>query len=237
MRVILASSSTYRRELLERLRLEFEHYSPEIDESSLPGEPPTQLVARLAREKARAVAARAYPRSPGIRPADAGAVVIGSDQMSVLDGRALGKPGGFDQNVEQLMNASGRTVEFLTALCVLHAPAVDEADAAPVNPESEVPPATPNQGIGEQVSGVLPWERTVVVPFEVTFRALTRAEVERYVQLERAYDCAGGFRCEGLGIALFERMRGDDPTSLIGLPLIELSSMLRELGVDPLRGA
>ncbi|MGC9457168.1 MAG: Maf family protein [Halothiobacillaceae bacterium] len=188
--LILASSSPYRRDLLARLGLPFDCIRPEVDETARPGESPEALVVRLARAKA-AVVARACP----------GRLVIGSDQVAVLDGQILGKPGGHEQARRQLQAASGRTVRFLTGLCLLT-----------------------DQGPGE----------CDLVPFDVRFRSLTDREIEAYLQRERPYDCAGSFKSEGLGVMLFESMTGEDPTALIGLPLIRLCAMLRAVGVDPL---
>lgn len=191
MRLVLASTSRYRQELLARLGLPFDTVAPGVDETRLPGEAAEHLAARLARAKAAAV-----------RSSFPDAVIIGSDQVAVLGETVLGKPGTVEANVRQLAAASGRRVVFLTGLCVL-APS---------------PPA----------------EQCAVVSYEVTFRRLDRARIERYVALDSALDCAGGFRSEGLGVALFESMRGDDPTALIGLPLIRLSEMLVRVGLDPL---
>lgn len=184
--LILASTSRYRRELLGRLGLPFEAVAPGVDEIAQAGESPRSLAQRLAREKARAVAAR-Y----------SGAVVIGSDQAADLGGLTLGKPGTAARAFEQLRACSGREVVFHTAVCVT-APARELEFA----------------------------DRTVV-----RFRELTDAEIERYVERERPFDCAGSFKSEGLGAALFEGIRNDDPTALIGLPLIALARALRELGL------
>ena len=190
-RLILASTSIYRRDLLARLGLAFDTVSPEVDEAPTPGEDADTLAARLAREKAHAVARR-YPE----------AVVIGSDQVASLDGEIIGKPGNKVCNIEQLSKASGRTVTFSTAVAVC------------------------------QWGAAL--ERHCVVPFNVHFRPLGRAEIEAYVDREPAFDCAGGFKAEGLGISLFERLEGEDPTALIGLPLIALTTRLRDFGIDAL---
>lgn len=187
--IVLASSSPYRRNLLERLGLEFACIFPAVDERPLEGETPRLTAARLAELKARSVASRA-----------GGALVIGSDQVAVRDGQPLGKPGGRAANIAQLIAASGQWVEFLTAVCLL-------------NPASE----------DCQVD---------VVQYSVEFRPLSRSQIEFYVDHERPFDCAGGFKAEGLGIALFRRMRGDDPTALIGLPLIRLARMLEKEGVE-----
>jgi len=187
-RLVLASTSAYRRTLLERLNLPFECVVPNVDETSLPGESALALAQRLARSKAEAVAAR-YPES----------VVIGSDQVAVRGLDRLGKPGSVERCIEQLEHSSGREVEFLTAVHVVNGPAG--------NAESHV-------------------DRTVV-----RFRRLSRPEIERYVAADHPIDCAGGFKAESLGIALFERIESSDPTGLTGLPLIWLSHALRRAGI------
>lgn len=184
--LVLASTSRYRRELLQRLGLPFETDRPDVDESPLAGESPAATAARLARAKAGTVAAR--------RP---GAWVIGSDQVADLDGRPLGKAGGRDAALEQLLACSGRRVVFRTALCLLR-------DDAP-----------PKEAVDHT---------------EVVFRALGRDDILRYLDAEQPYDCAGSFKCEGLGITLFEAIHSRDPTALVGLPLIALSAALREAG-------
>ena len=189
--IVLASTSPYRRVLLERLRLRFTTASPLVDESRHPGESPQGLVMRLAESKARAVAG-AHPE----------ALVIGSDQVAVIEDDILGKPGGREQAIDQLARASGRTVVFCTGLCLLNA-ATGQA-------------------------------RTVCEPFQVRFRHLTSAQILGYIDRERPFDCAGSFKSEGLGIALFERLDGEDPNALIGLPLIRLVELLQAEGVDVL---
>ena len=190
--LILASTSRYRRELLERLRIPFRALSPETDETPLPGEAPAALAERLALAKARALAAR-FPD----------AVVIGADQVADVDGSAIGKPGDHARAVEQLRAMSGRTIVFQTALAVVRASA----------------------GFAEV--------RRVPVP--VRFRTLDDAEIEFYLRTEQPYDCAGSAKCETLGIALLEAIESDDPTALIGLPLIATCTLLRAAGLDPLR--
>lgn len=189
--LILASSSRYRRELLERLGVSFIQRAPAVDETPAAGESAASLVERLALAKALAVA-EVHPK----------ALIIGSDQVCVIGDSMLGKPGNRANAIGQLENASGRCVLFLTGLCVLNAR-----------------------------SGA---HQCVVEPFRVHFRTLTRAQIERYVDQERPYDSAGSFRSEGLGIALFERMDGDDPNALVGLPLIRLVAMLAAEGLDVL---
>jgi septum formation protein len=190
--LILASTSLYRAQLLERLRLPFQAVRPDIDESSLPDETPAALTERLAEHKARAVA----PRFDN-------ALIIGSDQVAVLGGDVLGKPGNRDAARGQLRRLSGRSVEFLTSLCVLET-------------------ATGSHMVEHVVTPVL-------------LRNLDVAEIDAYVDVEKPFDCAGSFKSEGLGIALFESIGGDDPNALIGLPLIRLCHMLRYFGLDPLR--
>ncbi len=190
-KIILASTSPYRRELLAKLGLPFECAAPGVDEAPLPGEAPPALAARLAEAKAWAVA-RGFP----------GGLIIGSDQVAGLDGEKLGKPMSRDNTIAQLRKASGRAVEFYTALCVAN-PATREA-------------------------------KTEVDCCTVVFRALSPAQIERYVDRDRPFDCAGGFKSEGLGIALFERIEGGDPNALVGLPLIRLTRMLEAFGVEVL---
>ncbi len=185
--LILASTSTYRRALLERLDLLFSTARPEVDELPLPGESPQILAERLAMAKAEAVLARSNDD----------VWVIGSDQVAELDGRPLGKPGHHAAAVEQLRSMSGREVRFLTALCI----------------------AGPD---GRRL-------RALDVT-TVRFRALDDDEIERYVTREQPLDCAGSFKSEGLGIALFEAIDSRDPTALIGLPLIATARLLREAG-------
>ncbi|NBQ86271.1 MAG: septum formation inhibitor Maf [Betaproteobacteria bacterium] len=186
--VILASTSRYRRELLERLRLPFRVESPEVDETPAPGESPKALALRLARAKAHAVAQR-HPQ----------AVVIGSDQVADLDGQALGKPGTHARAVGQLQRMRGQTVVFQTAVAVLCvATGYESVDLAAV---------------------------------KVRFRALSDAEIEAYLRAEQPYDCAGSAKSEGLGIALLDEIVNDDPSALVGLPLIRTARMLREAGI------
>ena len=190
--LILASTSRYRRELLERLRIPFQALAPETDETPLPGEAPAHLAERLALAKARALATR-FPE----------AVVIGADQVADVDGAAIGKPGTHERAVEQLRAMSGRTIVFQTALAVVRiATGFAEVRRAPV---------------------------------QVRFRTLSEAEIEFYLRTEQPYDCAGSAKCETLGIALLDAIDSDDPTALIGLPLIRTCALLRAAGLDPLR--
>ena len=186
--LILASTSPYRRALLERLGLPFAVANPETDETPLPDEAPEALSLRLSEAKARAVAAQ-FPD----------ALIIGSDQVATVDGKIYGKPGSHECAVAQLRELSGKTVNFYTALSLLDT-ATGLAD---------------NRG----------------VPTLVTFRRLAEIEIERYLNKEPAYNCAGSAKSEGLGISLLSRLHGDDPTALIGLPLIALCDMLRRQGV------
>jgi septum formation protein len=186
--VVLGSTSRYRRELLERLRIPFTVSAPGVDETPLPGEAPQALARRLALAKALAVAA--------LHP---DAVVIGSDQVADLAGQALGKPGEHARAVQQLRQMRGQTVVFQTALAVVClASGYEQVDLAEVR---------------------------------VVFRDLTDDEIEAYLQAEQPYDCAGSAKSEGLGIALLESIDNDDPTALIGLPLIRTARMLRQAGV------
>ena len=186
--IVLASSSSYRRKLLTRLQLPFSCHSPDIDEAALADESPEALVQRLAISKARKLAAD-YPHH----------LIIGSDQVAVLDGQIIGKPGDAAGALRQLSAASDRSVVFLTGLAVLD---------------------TRTQS--EQVD---------VVPFTVHFRQLSAVQIQRYIELEQPFDCAGSFKSEGLGVSLFRATEGDDATSLVGLPLIRLCDMLNACGV------
>lgn len=187
-RVVLASSSPYRRALLERILSGFESVAPDVDETPLDGEAPAALCLRLARSKAAAIADR-HPRS----------TVIGSDQVAVLEGRLCGKPGSRDAAVEQLLAARGLPMRFLTAICIIDGPDGTELVHTDVT--------------------------------EVRFRHFGRDLAERYVDRDRSWDCAGGFKAEGAGVILFERIESQDPTGIVGLPLIWLARTLEDLGV------
>lgn len=184
----LASTSRYRKALLEKLGLPFDCAAPDVDERPLAEESAQALVTRLARAKAQAIA---DGRDHGL--------IIGSDQVCVCDGRILGKPGTIDNAVAQLMAAQGRSVTFYTGLCVL--------DAA--------------TGQAHQL----------MEPFTVHFRTLDEAAIRRYVEAELPLDCAGSFKCEGMGIVLFQGLEGRDPNALIGLPLIGLIELLACHGI------
>jgi septum formation protein len=187
--IILASSSPFRRELLERLQLPFRGISPDIDESVGESETPTDYVQRLAQEKAAHIAAQ-YPA----------AAVIGSDQCAYLDGNILGKPGSHENALKQLQAARGREVVFYTGVSVqCAASGFSEVDC---------------------------------VEFRVGFRELSDAQLENYLKVEQPYNCAGSFKSEAYGISLFSYLSGDDPTALIGLPLIRLVAMLENAGVS-----
>ncbi|WP_114689387.1 Maf family nucleotide pyrophosphatase [Polynucleobacter necessarius] len=183
--LILASTSKYRRELLERLRIPFEVISPKVAETPLTGESTLDLALRLAHAKAAAVA-KEHPD----------AWVIGSDQVADLCGAAIGKPGNFESALAQLQLMRGQTVTFQTALCLM---------------KCEI-------------------QTTLCVPTEVTFRKLSDDVLENYLLAEESYDCAGSAKSEGLGISLLESIKSDDPTALIGLPLIALTGLLRDAG-------
>lgn len=187
-RLILASSSPFRRELLSRLMIPFEVAIPDIDETAEAGESSMHLVERLAVAKARAVADR-YPD----------ALVIGSDQVAVHDGAIVGKPYTHERAVEQLRTASGKTITLHTGLALI------------------------NSATGRVQSEV--------VPFRVLFRKLTEVQIENYLRKEQPYHCAGSVKSEGLGAALLERFDGEDPATLIGLPLIRLVRMLESEGI------
>lgn len=188
-RLILASSSKYRQELLSRLKIPFFSISPDIDETPLPDELPEQLALRLAIAKAQHIA-QAYPDQ----------VVIGADQVASLHGRPLGKPGHATAAQAQLQQLSGQTVSFFSAMAVV---------------------------LGSQV-------QSTVVPTHCVFRHLSDAAIARYIAIDQPFDTAGSAKAECLGIALMQSMHSSDPTSIIGLPLIELTKMLAQVGLDPL---
>lgn len=187
LKLILASSSPYRKIQLKQLQLEFRVQSPNIDETPMDSESPEQLVVRLARQKARAVA--------DIHPA---AVVIGSDQLAVFKGRVIGKPGTEENAVRQLQQFSGSSVQFLTAVRIFCNDSGFDAGS--------------------------------VVVTDVHFRILTEEEIRRYVEMDQPMDCAGGFKSEAAGSTLLKSMHSDDPSAIIGLPLITVSRLLREAG-------
>ncbi|BCF96415.1 Maf-like protein [Paraburkholderia sp. PGU19] len=189
-RLILASSSPYRRELLERLRIPFDVAVPAIDETPLAGESPEATALRLAQAKARAVAA-------GLSAGDR-ALVIGSDQVATYDGHQIGKPGTHEKALAQLQGMRGREVLFHSALCLFDSRSGDA--------------------------------QTVDVVTRVRFRDLPDAALDAYLRAETPYDCAGSAKAEGLGIALLDAIESDDPTALIGLPLIALTRMLLVAG-------
>ena len=187
--LLLASSSPYRRELLSRLQLPFTWAAPDIDEQRIGEEPALELVKRLAKHKAEALAGT-----------HAGHLIIGSDQVAVLGEQILGKPHTFEKACEQLLAASGNQVTFLTGLALLN-----------------------TQSGHCQVD---------CVPFTVHMRELDLPRIERYLRAEQPYDCAGSFKCEGLGVSLFQSTHGSDATSLVGLPLIRLVDMLLKEGAS-----
>jgi len=190
VRLILASTSRYRRELLERLSIPFCCIPPEVEESRLPGESPEDMAWRLATEKSRAVSAR-YPRH----------VVVGSDQVADWQGQALGKPGTRQDACAQLAKVSGQTVVFHTAVSI---------------------------SIGAQ-------QWTASTATRCCFRKLSQEAIKRYVDIDNPIDTAGSAKAESLGIALMESMQSEDPTAIIGLPLIALTNLLRQAGLDPLQ--
>lgn len=185
MKLILASTSPFRKAILDKLGVDFDIASPEVDETALTNETPQQLVERLSIAKAKAVADKVDS-----------ALVIGSDQVSVIDGAIIGKPHTHENAVKQLQNASGKTVSFYTGLCLYNS-STDQY-------QSEV------------------------IPFNVVFRHLSEQQIERYLKKETPYNCAGSFKSEALGIVLFEKLEGEDPNTLMGLPLIRLVKMLEK---------
>ena len=187
--LILGSTSIYRRELLDRLKIPFRVEAPDIDETPLDNETPQQLVERLSIEKARSVASN-----------NPGSLVIGSDQVAVHDGKIVGKPHTHDKAMQQLRQANGKEIVLYTGLSLV------------------------NADTGES--------QTEIIPFHVVFRKLTEQQLENYLHKEQPYHCSGSVKSEGLGIALLERFDGEDPNTLIGLPLIRLIRMLEHFGVD-----
>ena len=190
-KLILGSTSPFRKEILAKLNLTFDCAKPNIDETAFENESPVELVERLAIEKAKAVA-NEHPD----------ALIIGSDQVAMCDGEILGKPHNFENAVKQLEKFSNKTVVFYTGLCVY--------DSA------------------------LDYTTALIEPFLVHFKELSYAEIENYLHAEQPYNCAGSFKSEGLGICLFEKLEGNDPNTLIGLPLIKLVELLKQHGVDVL---
>ncbi len=188
MKLVLGSTSAFRKTLLERLHIDFCD-APDIDETPLENEPVEEMVIRLAIAKAQAISAR-HPDS----------LIIGSDQSAVLNGEKLSKPGNFENAFKQLTRASGQKITFQTGLCLLNS-------------------ATGNI-------------QSTCVPYTVVFKTLTPAMIKNYLHKEEPYNCAGSFKSEALGIALFERFEGSDPNSLIGLPLIELVNFLDNEGLS-----
>ena len=185
MKLILASTSPFRKTILEKLGITFETASPDVDETAQSNETPQQLVERLSIAKAKAIADK-----------NNNALIIGSDQVAVIDGEILGKPHTHENAVKQLQKAAGKTVTFYTGLCLFN--------------------SASNQ------------YQSAVVPFNVVFRQLTDAQIENYLLKEQPYNCAGSFKSEALGIVLFERLEGEDPNTLMGLPLIRLVRMLEK---------
>ncbi|REL29741.1 septum formation inhibitor Maf [Thalassotalea euphylliae] len=190
-KIVLGSTSIYRKALLEKLNLPFDCVKPEVDETPFENESPEKLVARLAQAKAKAAGTDVN-----------NALVIGSDQVAVHQGKILGKPHTVENAIQQLTRFSGQSVTFLTGLSVV-----------------------------DTQSGQA---QTIVEPFTVHFRELTHEAITSYVHAEMPLNCAGSFKSEGLGICLFEKLEGDDPNSLIGLPLIQLTKLLQHFGVDVL---
>jgi len=219
-RIILASGSVYRRELLSRLVKFFDSSLPDIDESRIENETAINYVKRLAQEKAEAVAStitRHKNATPGLggststtyenlrdKPVaeESHSLIIGSDQTAVIGDQLLGKPGNFERAFQQLRVCSGNRVRFVTGLALL--------DSKTGRIEVEI----------DEV--------------KVQFRHLSDQEIEAYLNEEEPYDCAGSFKCEGLGIALFDSIESNDPNSLVGLPLIQLNKMLLRFGYNPL---
>lgn len=187
MKIVLGSTSPFRKALLERLCINFVCDAPDIDESPLENEGVENMVVRLAIAKTQAIAGN-----------HTNALVIGSDQSAILNGEKLSKPGNFENAFRQLTRASGQKITFQTGLCLLN---------------------TETGNI-----------QSACVPYTVVFKELSATMIEHYLHKEKPYNCAGSFKSEGLGIALFERFEGDDPNALIGLPLIQLVNFLDNEG-------
>ena len=190
--LVLASSSPYKKMLLERLRIPFTCVSPNTDEQSKLNEKPEALALRLAQEKAMAVA-----------DANPNAIIIGSDQVGELNGKILGKPGNFDQAFRQLSAQSGETVYFHSAISV-----------ARIQKNGEIT------------------HKTRVNTTTVDFKQLSSLQIENYLKQDQPYNCAGSFKSEGLGISLFSSINTNDPSSLVGLPLIDLCKLLAMHGIN-----
>ncbi|GAA0851894.1 Maf family protein [Aliiglaciecola litoralis] len=187
MSIVLASTSPYRKILLDKLGLDFSCESPDIEEYSLLNETAQQMAERLAIQKARAVASRHQ-----------NSLVIGSDQAACFANQIIGKPKTHENAVRQLLQFSGKTVIFYTGLCVINSQTMKQ--------------------------------RSMIDSVEVTFRDLSIEQIDKYLKAEQPYDCAGSFKCEGLGISLFTSLHGKDPNTLVGLPLIDLCDLLDEFG-------
>ncbi|GIU53258.1 MULTISPECIES: Maf family protein [Shewanella] len=201
-KIILASTSVYRKEILQKLQLPFECISPNIDESPYENETAQALVLRLAEAKAFAGTELYNSINKNDQNESSSVLVIGSDQVAVIDGQIIGKPHTTEKAIKQLQQASGKAITFYTGLSVINSHT-------------------------KQVF-------SLIEPFTVHFRELTLAEITRYVELEQPLYCAGSFKAEGLGIALFEKLEGDDPNTLIGLPLIKLIQLLKKHDIQVL---
>ncbi len=186
-RLILASSSPYRKQLIDKLNVPYITASPNIDESRLQGENPLSLVRRLSVEKARTIAS-AHPNS----------LIIGSDQVAILDGKIIGKPGTAEKAKQQLLAQSGQIVRFITGVCVW------DSDTGQHDYAMDT--------------------------CEVRFRTLSKAQIQHYIAQDNPLNCAGSIKTEGLGITLLEYIKGSDPNTLIGLPLIQLTTLLKKQG-------
>ncbi|MFT5674819.1 MAG: MAF protein [Paraglaciecola sp.] len=189
MKLILASTSPYRKSLLQKLQIPFQCIAPGVDETPLPDESAEKLVARLALAKAQAIGEKI---SEGI--------VIASDQVASLNTNILGKPLHYAAAFKQLRDSSGKTLTFHTALCLFDASTKQY--------------------------------KSIVEPFNVEFKNLSDQQIDTYLKIEQPYDCAGSFKSEGLGIVLFSALKGRDPNTLVGLPLIALIELFNEMNID-----
>ena len=186
-RIILGSTSIFRKQLLEKLNLPFDQLAPDIDETPLKDETPKEMVARLSKQKAEVIA----KQSPN-------SIVIGSDQTAVFNNLPIGKPHTFDKAVEQLTLFSGQTITFYTGLSVINTATQQTYEAMDIT--------------------------------KVHFRELSTESIKNYIEIEQPLKCAGSFKSEGLGITLFNEIESKDPNALIGLPLIELTTIFQKMG-------
>lgn len=210
-KLILASTSSYRAQMLIKCGLTFEQIDPRFDETELDDELPDRAAIRLAQGKADAVANRLKVEAPTESSEEQAMVIIGCDQIASLQGRKLGKPGTGDRAIEQLTNCSGKWVSFYTGLHLIHFPGVQS-------------------NLGKNTCEA----QSYLEEFSVKFRTLSRIEITNYVEMDQPLDCAGSFKAEGLGLTLFDDMKGRDINTLYGLPMLALLKYLRNYGINTL---